>query len=207
MLLHGWTTRSWSCRPLLHVAGGGDLVGSGGAEDRHYFPATQAASQPFPLADFSVLIRSDCVVAISERGVAAQQPLHGPRGHAASVLARAGRVVDGGRRRPLGRRPGLGGCPSRCRPCGAWSWPRRPAAWAVPSRWTCSPPLTTRSCPASSRIIRSRPLRARMGSSSFRSRHRTLHGQPSGRLAHVRRRSARPVHRPVRPGSVRPGGR
>ena len=57
---------------------------------------------------------------------------------------------------------GLGGCPSRCRPCGAWSWPRRPAAWVVPSRWTCSPPPTTRSCPASSRVIRSRSRRARM---------------------------------------------
>ena len=50
---------------MLHVAGGGERVGGGGAEDRHDFPATQAASQPFPLADFSVLIRSDCVGAIS----------------------------------------------------------------------------------------------------------------------------------------------
>ena len=47
------------------VAGGGELVGGGGAEGRHDFPATQAACQPFPLADFSVLIRSDCVVTIS----------------------------------------------------------------------------------------------------------------------------------------------
>ena len=57
-----------ACRPLLHVgdvAGGGELVGGGGAEGRHDFPATQAASQPFPLADFSVWIRSDCVVTIS----------------------------------------------------------------------------------------------------------------------------------------------
>ena len=47
------------------MAGGGELAGGGGAEGRHDFPATQAASQPFPLADFSVLIRSDCVVGIS----------------------------------------------------------------------------------------------------------------------------------------------
>ena len=52
---------------MLHAAGGGERVGGGGAEGRHDFPATQAASQPFPLADFSVLIRSDCVVAISAR--------------------------------------------------------------------------------------------------------------------------------------------
>ena len=50
---------------MRHAAGGGERVGGGDAEGRHDFPATQAASQPFPLADFSVLIRSDCVGAIS----------------------------------------------------------------------------------------------------------------------------------------------
>ena len=93
------------------------------------FLATQAASQLFPLADSTVLIRSDClggtgcdlrpaegVVSLtsassSEHGVAAQPPLHGPRGHAASVPARAGRGVEsGGRRRPLsGDGPGPAG--------------------------------------------------------------------------------------------------
>ena len=47
------------------MAGGGELVGGGGAEGLHDFPATLAASQLFPLADFSVLNSSDCVVAIS----------------------------------------------------------------------------------------------------------------------------------------------
>ena len=44
---------------------GGERAGGGGAEGRHDFPETQAASQPFPLADFSVLICSYCVGAIS----------------------------------------------------------------------------------------------------------------------------------------------
>ena len=47
------------------MAGGGERVGGGGAEGRHDFSATQAASQPLPLADVSVLIHSDCVGAIS----------------------------------------------------------------------------------------------------------------------------------------------
>ena len=34
--------------------------------------------------------------------------------------------------------------------------------WVAPSRWTCSPPPTTRSCLVSSRVIRSRSRRARM---------------------------------------------
>ena len=75
------------------------------------------------MADFSVLIRSDCVVAISAlpkesfRSPALQNGalLHNSHfmdlGHAASVHVRAGRGVDGGgRRRPLsGDGPGSAG--------------------------------------------------------------------------------------------------
>ena len=87
------------------------------------FLATQAASQLYPLADFTVLIRSDCVGAISAlrkgsfRSLALQNValLHNrlfmDLGHAASVPVRAGRGVDGGgRRRPLsGDGPGSAG--------------------------------------------------------------------------------------------------
>ena len=103
----------------------GGRVGGGGAEGRHDFPATQAASQPFPLADFSVLIRSDCVVAISalrkesfrspalQNGALLHNSLFMDLGAMPPLYlyVRAGRGVDGGgRRRPLsGDGPGSAG--------------------------------------------------------------------------------------------------
>ena len=234
------------------------------------FLATQAASQLFPLADSTVLIRSDClggtgcdlrpaegVVSLtsassSEHGVAAQPPLHGPRGHAAAVPARASAVLKAEGVDCLSRETARARLASESLPAllivvmaeanrrldspisldlfatadktlvprfARHPKPLAPAKRAdalAQTNWgwsRCSCWLMHRECAflfSATRDLARVCGEGALGRHAW-GRRRPVHAirpdmaSPRCCVPHVRRRTARPVHHPVRPCSVRPG--